>query len=71
MKVLLIFLALILFSCKSAEERIKAHSYTEEWYYWNYQNVQRYQVYKTQSGARYILILNKRETRQIRKYLKE
>jgi hypothetical protein len=67
MKTLLILLALISFSCKPAEERIKEHSYTQEW---NYQNNQRYQVYQTKHGERYILVLNNRETKFIRKYLK-
>jgi hypothetical protein len=67
MKILIILLAFLSFSCKPAEDRIKDHSYTKEWYY---QNVQRYQVYQTKYGERYILVLNNRESKYIRKYLK-
>jgi len=67
MKVILIVLALVLFSCKSAEESIKDYSYTNEWHF---ENGQRYQVYQTKGGTQYVLVLNKRESKFIRKYLK-
>jgi hypothetical protein len=67
MKVILILLALVLFSCKSAEESIKDYSYTNEWHF---ENGQRYQVYQTKDGTQYVLVLNKRESKFIRKYLK-
>ena len=67
MKAILILLALISFSCKSAEESIKDYSYTNEWHF---ENGQRYQVYQTKSGTQYVLVLNKRESKFIRKYLK-
>lgn len=67
MKVILILLTLVLFSCKSAEESIKDYSYTNEWHF---ENGQRYQVYQTKCGTQYVLVLNKRESKFIRKYLK-
>ena len=67
MKHLLILIAsLFLFSC-SVEQRIKEHSYTKEWYY---TKEMRYQVYKTKSGKKYIIILNKRQTKFKRQYIK-
>lgn len=53
-------------SC-AVEQRIKEYSYTNEWYYID--NV-RYQVYKTKEGRHYIFVLNKRETKYKRKYIK-
>ena len=64
------FLFLCLFfvplSC-NVEKRIHEHSYTQEWYY---ENGTRYQVYKTRSGQRYIIVLNKEQTKLKRKYIK-
>lgn len=65
-KLLLLLVGVITLSCSSVEERIKEHSYTNEWYYIN---TERYQVYKTKSGARYIIVLNKKETDFKRKYI--
>ena len=65
-KLLLIFVGVLAMSCSSVEERIKDYSYTDEWYY---VNTERYQVYKTKSGARYIILLNKKETDFKRKYI--
>jgi hypothetical protein len=68
MRYLLILLMTILsFSCKPAEERIKAYSYTKEWYF---KDGQRYQLYKTKYDKKYILVINKKETKIIRKYVK-
>jgi predicted glycosyltransferase len=63
---LLILIAILSISC-SVEQRIKDHSYTDEWYY---DNAIRYQVYKTKSGCKYIIRLNKKETRFKRQYIK-
>jgi hypothetical protein len=63
---LLILIATLSISC-SVEQRIKDHSYTNEWYY---DNAIRYQVYKTKSGCKYIIKLNKNETRFKRQYIK-
>jgi hypothetical protein len=49
------------------ERRIKEHSYTEEWYYID---TMRFQVYKTKSGKRYIIVLNEKQTRFKRQYIK-
>ena len=62
---LLLVFACMLFSC-NAELRIKDHSYTDEWHY---EGKDRLQVYKTRSGRHYVLVLNKKETKFIRKYL--
>lgn len=66
MKKLLILLILLCLSCRSAEERIKIFSYTEDWYFIG---EQRYQVYKTRIGRSYILVLDKSENKIIRKYI--
>jgi hypothetical protein len=60
-------LSLLTISCKSVEERIKEHSYTDEWYYID---TMRFQVYKTKSGKKYIIVLNERHTRFKRQYIK-
>jgi hypothetical protein len=65
-KIILLLIATLSISC-SVEQRIKDHSYTEEWYY---VDSVRYQVYKTRSGCKYIIKLNKRQTRFKRKYIK-
>jgi len=65
-KILLILIATLSISC-SVEQRIKDYSYTDEWYYIS---SERYQVYKTKSGNKYIIRLNKRETKFKRQYIK-
>ena len=67
MKHLCIFFILILLTSCSVEQRIYNHSYTNEWCY---TNNERYQVYKTALGARYIIVLNAKETKFKRKYIK-
>lgn len=61
----IILIAVLCISC-SAEKRIKYYSYTDEWCYYN---SERYQVYQTKFGNKYILILNNNQTRIKRKYL--
>jgi hypothetical protein len=65
-KIILLLLFFCLVSCE-AEKRIYEHSYTDEWYYID---TMRFQVYKTKSGKRYILVLNKQQTRYKRQYIK-
>jgi hypothetical protein len=65
-KILLILLVSTLISC-IAEKRIYKHSYTDDWHY---EQNQRYQVYQTTRGTKYILVLNKKQTKFIRKYIK-
>ena len=67
MKHLCIFFILILLTSCSVEQRIYKHSYTNEWCY---TDNGRYQVYKTTLGARYIIVLNAKETKFKRKYIK-
>ena len=69
MKTILITLLLLLTlsSCKTLEERIKDHSYTDEWYYID---TMRFQVYKTKSGQKYIIVLNEKQTKFVRQYIK-
>ena len=67
MKYILILISSYLFlSCANAEKRIKEHSYTNQWYYID---SLKFQVYKTKTGKEYIIILNERETKFIRKYI--
>lgn len=68
-KIITLLTILILFSCKTAEERIYEHSYTDSWYYTD--SGERYQVYQTSMGNKYILVLNKKQTKFIRKYINE
>ena len=63
---IIIIAALLMISC-SVEQRIKDHSYTEEWYF---KGNTRYQVYKTKQGKRYIIIVNKRNTNLKRYYIR-
>jgi ssDNA-binding replication factor A large subunit len=67
MKKLLFIIPLILISCGSVEQRITENSYTEEWHF---ENGKRYQVYQTNSHKKYIIVLNRAETKFKRKYLK-
>jgi hypothetical protein len=62
----IILLAVLCISC-SAEKRIKYYSYTDEWYYYD---SERYQVYQTRFGEKYILIYNDKQTKLKRKYIK-
>jgi hypothetical protein len=66
-KKIILLLLLITCSCASVEERIKEHSYTNEWHY---VNGDRYQVYKTRSGKRYIIVNTKNLYKVKRKYLR-
>ena len=65
--ILILISSFLFFSCANVEERIKEHSYTNRWY--NIDSL-RFQVYQTKSGREYIIILNERETKFIRKYIK-
>jgi len=68
MKHLLVVLTILtLISCASVEDRLKDYSYTDEWYYID---TMRFQVYKTKSGKRYIIVLNNRQTNYKRQYIK-
>lgn len=67
MKHLLILLILLLLTSCSVEERIRDYSYTKEWYY---NNNQRFQVYQTARGTHYIIVLNEKQTKFKRQYLK-
>ena len=67
MKYIRLLLLLFLLQSCSVEQRIKEHSYTNEWYYID---TMRFQVYKTQSGKRYIIVLNENHTRYKRRYIK-
>jgi hypothetical protein len=62
----IIILSVFFISC-SAEKRIKYYSYTDEWYYYD---SERYQVYQTRFGEKYILIYNDKQTKLKRKYIK-
>lgn len=64
---LLVCLLFIPLSC-NVEKRIHEYSYTNEWYYDT--DGTRYQVYQTHSGKRYIIVLNKQQTKFKRKYIK-
>lgn len=66
MKYLIILASILLFSCKTVEERIKDYSYTD---YWHYENGYRYQVYQTKNGKQYIIVFNKNHTNLKRKYI--
>jgi len=67
MKQLLLILIVILFTSCSVEQRIKDYSYTDEWYYID---TMRFQVYKTKSGKKYIIVLNEKQTKFKRQYIK-
>jgi hypothetical protein len=65
-KLILLFLFFTLVSC-DVEKRIYEHSYTNEWYYID---TMRFQVYKTKFGKRYIIVLNEKQTKFKRQYIK-
>ena len=65
-KLLIILCFFTLLSC-GVEQRIKDYSYTNEWFYID-SNI--YQVYKTKSGKRYIIVLNNKQTKLKRQYVK-
>ena len=65
-KTFLFSLFVFLISC-SVEQRLKDYSYTNEWYYID---TMRFQVYKTKSGKRYIVVLNEKQTRYVRQYIR-
>ena len=67
MKHLLILLVLLTLTSCSVEQRIRDYSYTNEWYY---MNAERYQVYQTARGTRYIIVLNEEQTKFKRQYIK-
>lgn len=67
MKQFLILITFIILTSCGVEQRIKDYSYTDKWYYEN--NI-RYQVYKTKRGTPYIIVLNNKETKFKRKYIK-
>lgn len=67
MKHLILILILIIFTSCNVEQRIYKHSYTNEWYY---TAAMRYQVYKTKFGKRYIIVLNEKQTKFKRQYIK-
>ena len=67
MKYFIMLIMLITLSSCSVERRIKEHSYTDEWYYID---TMRFQVYKTKSGKKYIIVLNEKQTRFKRQYIK-
>jgi hypothetical protein len=65
-KLIILFLFFCLVSCE-AEKRIYEHSYTNECHYID---TMRFQVYKTKLGKRYILVLNEKQTKFKRQYIK-
>ena len=67
MKHLILILILIIFTSCNVEKRIYKHSYTNESYY---TAKMRYQVYKTIFGKRYIIVLNEKQTKFKRQYIK-
>jgi hypothetical protein len=64
--ILILIFFLSLNSCKTVEERIKDNNLTNEWYYID---TMRFQVYKTDNGKRYIVVLNNRQTKFVRQYI--
>jgi len=66
-RLIIILLIVLLNSCKTVEERIKDNNLTNEWYYID---TMRFQVYKTDNGKRYIVVLNNRQTKFVRQYIK-
>ena len=68
-KIIILLTLFVLIGCKTAEQRISNYSYTDYWYYADKDT--RYQVYQTAMGNKYILVLNKKQTKFIRKYINE
>jgi hypothetical protein len=66
MKHLLTLLLLITLTSCSVEQRIREYSYTDEWYH---VNTAKFQVYKTRTDRKYIIVLNKKQTKYKRKYI--
>jgi hypothetical protein len=62
---IIISIAFLSISC-SVEQRIKDYSYTEEWYFIG---SERYQIYQTKFGKKYIIKLNKKGKRYKRQYI--
>lgn len=67
MKHLLTLLTILTLTSCSVEQRIKDYSYTNEWYY---VDTMRFQVYKTKSGKKYIIVLNEKQTKYKRQYIR-
>jgi hypothetical protein len=67
MKYILTLLLLLTLTSCSVEQRIKDHSYTQEWYYID---TMKFQVYKTKNGKKYIIVLNEKQTKYKRQYIK-
>ena len=67
MKIILILLTLITLTSCSVEQRVKNYSYTNEYYYID---MMKFEVYKTKSGRKYIIVLNEKHTRYVRQYIK-
>lgn len=67
-KIIILLTLFVLIGCKPAEQRISNYSYTDYWCYPDKDH--RYQVYQTTMGNKYILVLNKKQTKFIRKYIK-
>lgn len=65
MRYIYLLLICLYLSCSSADQRIKEYSYTNEWYYYKSAH---YQVYKTKTNRKYIIVINKNETRLKRYY---
>ena len=64
----IVFISVVLLSIScSVEKRIKDYSYTNEWYYIG---SERYQIYQKKSGRKYIIKLNKGETKYKREFIK-
>lgn len=66
MKKAFVLFVMLLSSC-SVEERIMSWSYTNEWHW---KGEDRYQVYKTATGRRYIIVIDEKKLIQKREYLK-
>ena len=66
MRRLIIILVLVLSSC-SVEQRIHRWSYTADWYW---KDGSRYQVYKTITGRRYIIVTDTTRFELERQYIK-
>jgi len=67
MRNLFIFLIFLTLTSCSVEKRIKDHSYTEEWHF---ENGTRYQVYKTKTGRKYIIVFTRNNYNLKRKYIR-